>query len=521
MRITSTMQPPTHLLNNRYSVVRTIGQGGMGAVFEAIDTRLGNHVAIKQTLNAVTTTNSAFEHEARLLARLHHPVLPVVSDFFIDNGAQFIVMQYIPGDDLAMLLIQRGQPFSLADVLQWADALLDALEYLHTQHPPVIHRDIKPHNLKLNGRGNIILLDFGISKGGTATSVLAKSVLAYTPDYAPLEQIQQIGTTANSDLYALGGTLHQLLTGHLPPSALERAVAKLNNLSDPYQAAHKVNPSVPPAVGFVLSQALALNTNDRYQSAADMRRAFQSTAYQGMSSSTSPVPVAAHAAAPVAATTAASTGVTMVLGTPQAPQQPIAKQSLSAAGLVKSQAQQLSRPPVTPLSPSQIWKFWALANMIWIWAYLPITLLGPATVVLVGVIAGVAQWLVLRRTTWRAVTKRWLIATIIAGPIALFTAVVINSSFDLAPTLSWTASGMVGGAIIGAAQWWAFRHRTRVNAMWILAQILGWALVVLLCSISIGFVLIAGLVSGTVGGAALYGIAQLESRVLGKVASSP
>jgi serine/threonine protein kinase len=137
----------------------------MGAIYEAIDQRLGNRVALKQTLVSGTQLDKAFEREAKLLARLHHPVFPTVSDYFADGEGQFLVMQFIPGDDLATLLDRQGGPFPPDQVMHWSDQLLDALDYLHTQEPPVIHRDIKPQNLKLTPRGRIILLDFGLAKG--------------------------------------------------------------------------------------------------------------------------------------------------------------------------------------------------------------------------------------------------------------------------------------------------------------------------------------------------------------------
>jgi serine/threonine protein kinase len=187
------MLAPNTLINNRYLVVRQIGQGGMGAIYEAIDQHLGNRVALKQTLVSGEHLDRAFEREAKLLAGLHHPALPVVSDYFTDSSGQFLVMQFIAGDDLATLLHQRGQPFPPDEVLKWADQLLDALDYLHAQQPPVIHRDIKPQNLKLTPRGGIVLLDFGLAKGAVLhQSSLAggSSIFGYTPQYAPLEQIQ-------------------------------------------------------------------------------------------------------------------------------------------------------------------------------------------------------------------------------------------------------------------------------------------------------------------------------------------
>src|SRR4051794_5560282 len=143
------MLAPDTVLQNRYKVVRAIGQGGMGSVYMATDQRLRSTVALKETLFTDERLRKAFEHEAELLANLHHPALPNVSDHFIEGDGQFLVMQFIPGEDLSELLKQRGAPFTSDQVLDWADQLLDALDYIHTQNPPIIHRDIKPQNLKI------------------------------------------------------------------------------------------------------------------------------------------------------------------------------------------------------------------------------------------------------------------------------------------------------------------------------------------------------------------------------------
>src|SRR5688572_23465980 len=121
------------VLQNRYLILRRIGQGGMGAVYEARDQRLGSTVALKESIVPGEHLRVAFEREARLLARLRHPALPGVSDHFIDGDGQFLVMQFIPGHDLMELLERKGSPFSPAEALRWGDQLLDALEYLHAQ----------------------------------------------------------------------------------------------------------------------------------------------------------------------------------------------------------------------------------------------------------------------------------------------------------------------------------------------------------------------------------------------------
>src|SRR5467141_3386574 len=250
------------VLQGRYRVGRQLGQGGMGAVYEAMDLRLDTVVALKETLFTDEKLRKQFEREARLLARMHHPALPRVSDHFNESDGQFLVMQYIAGEDLAAMLAQRNGPFPPAEVLRWADQLCDALDYLHTQDPQIIHRDIKPQNLKLTSRGQIILLDFGLAKGQASEVsriTTSASIFGYTPNYAPLEQIQGLGTDARSDIYALAATLYHLATGVKPPDALTRAAAIVNAQPDPLQRADEVNPAVGPQVAAVLQRAMAQN----------------------------------------------------------------------------------------------------------------------------------------------------------------------------------------------------------------------------------------------------------------------
>jgi serine/threonine protein kinase len=275
------MLSPETVLQGRYRIVRQLGQGGMGAVYEAMDLRLDTVVALKETLFTEEKLRKQFEREARLLARLHHQALPRVSDHFTEGDGQFLVMQYIPGEDLFEMQTRRQSAFPQSDVLRWADQLCDALDYLHTQDPQIIHRDIKPQNLKLTARGQVILLDFGLAKGsaGQLTAVTTSaSIFGYTPNYAPLEQVQGLGTDARSDIYSLAATLYHLLTNVKPPDALSRAGAVVNGMEDPLAPADSVATQVSPAVAHVLEVAMSQKRDDRYESAQMMREALTSAA---------------------------------------------------------------------------------------------------------------------------------------------------------------------------------------------------------------------------------------------------
>lgn len=273
------------VLQNRYRVQKQIGQGGMGAVYVATDERFGSVVAIKETLVMETNFRKAIEREARLLNSLKHAALPRVSDHFVDESGQYIVMEYIAGDDLSEMMEREGKAFPEKDVKNWAEQLLDALDFLHTQEIPVIHRDIKPQNLKLTPRGQIILLDFGLAKGNPTDAshqTAAKSIFGYSRSYASLEQIQGTGTDPRSDLYSLAATLYHLVTGVPPEDALTRAMHVLSEKADTLQLASEIHPHVSHGFAEVLRRAMALNANHRPQTAKEMREMLRESENYGV-----------------------------------------------------------------------------------------------------------------------------------------------------------------------------------------------------------------------------------------------
>ncbi|HNQ15509.1 MAG TPA: serine/threonine-protein kinase, partial [Pyrinomonadaceae bacterium] len=158
------------LLQQRYRIVRHLGQGGMGSVYQATDERLNKTVAVKEvTIESSDDTQRsliqmAFQREADSLVKAKHEAVPDITDYFSENGGWFLVMEFVEGEDLAQLLEERGGPFKFEEITPWLFQLLDALQFLHGLVPPIIHRDIKPQNLKLNDRQKIKLLDFGIAR---------------------------------------------------------------------------------------------------------------------------------------------------------------------------------------------------------------------------------------------------------------------------------------------------------------------------------------------------------------------
>ncbi len=263
------------ILQKRYRIEKQIGQGGMGAVYLATDQRFNSTVAIKGTLLPDEKYLKAFKREARLLNSLKHSALPKVTDFFIEDNGQYIVMEYIPGDDLFETMEKSGKAFSIEDVMNWTEQLLEALEYLHNQDDPVIHRDIKPQNLKLTSDGKVILLDFGLAKGNPTDAnhqTAANSIFGYSRNYASLEQIQGTGTDPRSDLYSLAATIYHLATGKAPADALTRVMMVMNEEEDPLLPAHLIHDQIPETFSAVLENAMSLNANQRPQEAIEMRK---------------------------------------------------------------------------------------------------------------------------------------------------------------------------------------------------------------------------------------------------------
>jgi WD40 repeat protein len=279
------MLAPGTVLQDRYRITAQVGKGGMGAVYQARDLRLSHDVALKETLFHDDAYRRAFEHEAKLLARLRHQALPRVSDHFIEGNGQFLVMEFIHGEDLGNQIARLGHRFAspqaLPTVLKWADQLLDVLHYLHTRPLPIIHRDLKPKNLKLSPSFDIILLDFGLARGGVTISVDAadsttpestgRKIYGFTPPYAPIEQMRDGEPDARSDLYSLAATLYHMLTGSLPADAMSRMARLINGQPDSLRPIRDMAPHVPEAVASLIQRALGITLDSRPRSAREMR----------------------------------------------------------------------------------------------------------------------------------------------------------------------------------------------------------------------------------------------------------
>ncbi len=258
------LQPDT-ILRGRYRIKGQLGKGGMGTVYLAFDQALNIRVAVKENLNLNPQSERQFRREAELLANLRHPNLPRVTDHFILEEQQYLVMDYIGGEDLQSRT-DRQLP-TVEEVLTWADAICDALIYLHTRNPPVIHRDIKPANIKLQPDGTMMLVDFGIAKEFDQ-AVTTTGARGLTPGFSPPEQYGAQRTDARSDQFSLGATIYALLTGKRPIDSIERSIKKIE-LTPP----SALNPAIPEYIDAALNRALSLDQDSRFPDIETFKRA--------------------------------------------------------------------------------------------------------------------------------------------------------------------------------------------------------------------------------------------------------
>jgi serine/threonine protein kinase len=229
--------PPGTVLNGHYRIERALGSGGFGHVYLSADLRTNQQYAVKEYLVAGASGKAQLEHEARVLSQLRHPNLPAFQNAFDERGRYYIVLGYIEGSDLTDLIRivrQRNEVVPLVRILNWIISICDAVTFLHNHNPPVIHRDIKPDNIRITPEGMAILVDLGNAKA-TADGARTLFFIRHqgTPGYAPLEQYPGgSGTDTRSDVYALGATLYFALTTHEPPNVSTRNQSMQQNLPD-------------------------------------------------------------------------------------------------------------------------------------------------------------------------------------------------------------------------------------------------------------------------------------------------
>lgn len=254
------------LLNKRYRIVEILGQGGMAAVYRAVDENLGVDVAVKENLFTTEEYARQFRREAVILANLRHPNLPRVTDHFvIEQQGQYLVMDYIEGEDLRQRMDRLGS-LPEQEIIVIGVAICEALVYLHSRKPPVLHRDIKPGNVKITPQGHIFLVDFGLAKVVQGRQATTTGARAMTPGYSPPEQYGTARTDHRSDIYSLGATLYSGLTDILPEDGLARAMDQ-TELTPLLRQNGKLSKRLAQAI----ERALEVRPDDRYQSALEFR----------------------------------------------------------------------------------------------------------------------------------------------------------------------------------------------------------------------------------------------------------
>ena len=262
-----------YLLRSRYRIIRILGKGGMGMVYLADDLTLNREAAVKVNFSTGEESAAQFLQEAHLLAALRHPNLPRVTDYFIEEPCQYLVMDYLPGLDLQSWLEREGrQPWQA--ILPLAVQLGDALSYMHAQTPPVIHRDIKPGNIKLRSDGSPVLVDFGIAKAADASQKTSIGARGYTPGFAPPEQAGGSRTGPYSDQYALAATLYTMLTGIRPVDSIKRVLDKEIILE-----ASTLNNEIPHNVSDALERAMSIDPEDRFPSVRELISSLRDPGY--------------------------------------------------------------------------------------------------------------------------------------------------------------------------------------------------------------------------------------------------
>jgi serine/threonine protein kinase len=259
---------PGSLLKQRYRIEGILGQGGMGAVYHAFDVNLGVSVALKENLFTTDEYARQFRREATILASLRHPNLPRVTDHFVIEGeGQYLVMDFIQGVDLRERL-ERSGAVSEPECIPWFLEICDALAYLHSRTPSILHRDIKPGNIKIMPDGRAILVDFGLAKVVDQSGTTTTGAKAMTPGFSPPEQYGTGRTDPRTDVYSVGATIYAALTAAIPEDSLERAMGR-----ERLTSIRKRNPNVSPGIARVIEKALSVLPEDRFQSVNSMATA--------------------------------------------------------------------------------------------------------------------------------------------------------------------------------------------------------------------------------------------------------
>lgn len=253
------------ILQGRYKIIQLVKKGNSGFIYKASDSKLDKICAVKEFFISskieITHSVERFKREASILGNLSHESLPGVIDYFVTNGRYYLVLDFIEGYNLAEILSRDGNPgLPQKEVISWAIQILEILDYLHNRTPPVVYRDIKPHNIMAGIDGHIVLVDFGIARSIEPSGNHINTAIG-TDGYAPGEQYFGMAEP-RSDLYALGATLHHLLTG-ISPNRFR------------FERLRSFNPDLSPELENIIIKALRYKPEERFSSAQEMKEAFE------------------------------------------------------------------------------------------------------------------------------------------------------------------------------------------------------------------------------------------------------
>jgi serine/threonine-protein kinase len=265
--------PTGTLVQDRYRVIGAVGHGGLGRVYQVADVLFGKATiyALKEQWDQSESAKKQFEREGKWLKDLSHPSIPKVLDLFQWDDRNYLLMEYVEGENLEHKLERSGRPLPEPQVITWVLPICDALIYLHHRQPPIIHRDVKPSNIIVTSSGHTVLVDLGIAKehgpGGQSTITFVRK--AGTEGYAAPEQYSENGQTGPwSDVYGLGATLYHLLTAQIPPTAVDRVALDVR-----LRLPREFNPAISAATETTILRALAIRPQDRFPSLAEFKRA--------------------------------------------------------------------------------------------------------------------------------------------------------------------------------------------------------------------------------------------------------
>ena len=257
-------------INDRYEIIKNIGEGGMANVYLAKDTILDRSVAVKVLRGDLSSDDKfirRFEREALSVSNLSHPNIVEVYDVGVEDGSHYIVMEYIDGKTLKQLLKKR-ESLTLTEVIDIMTQLTDGISHAHESY--IIHRDIKPQNIMIEDDGRIKITDFGIAMALNATQLTQTNSVMGSVHYLPPEQASGKSATVKSDIYSMGILMYELLTGNVPFKGDNAVEIALKHMKDKIPSIRKQDPSIPQSVENIIIKACAKNPRNRYDTAKEM-----------------------------------------------------------------------------------------------------------------------------------------------------------------------------------------------------------------------------------------------------------